>query len=183
MYTGLYTAVAGGLAQEKRLNVLTNNLANATTAGFKAEHTVFHGLLQPMLVGPVAVTGADSPVAPAVEPLALQYPSNLPQLVVASIDPLAPRRPSSLPQVAVQTDFSQGPLQETGNALDLALEGRGFFVAQNAAGETFYTRQGTFSLNADGVLERHKGCPCKGSKGRLVFVAAVWKSTRPARCL
>jgi flagellar basal-body rod protein FlgG len=150
MYTGLYTAVAGGLAQEKRLNVLTNNLANATTAGFKAEHTIFQGFLQPIVVGPVTVTGADGPVVTAVDPLAIQHTP-------------------SLPQVSVQTDFSQGPLQDTGNPLDLALEGKGFFVVENPAGQMCYTRQGTFSLNADGVLVTQQGLPVQGQQGAITI--------------
>ena len=113
MYTGFYTAVAGGMAQEKRLNILTNNLANATTAGFKADQAVFQVLPPSTVLGPVAVAEADSPVLMPLDPLAYQHPQKL-------------------PEVRTYTDFAQGPLRDTGNPLDVALEGQGFFVVESA---------------------------------------------------
>jgi flagellar basal-body rod protein FlgG len=149
MYTGLYSAVAGGMGQEKRLNILTNNLANATTVGFKAEHTVFRSLLHPTVVGPVTISGADAPVVTVVDPLALYHAPGLPQL-------------------STHTDFSPGPLQTTGNPLDVALEGQGFFVVAGAT-EDFYTRQGIFSLNQDGVLVTQQGLPVQGQRGTITI--------------
>jgi len=147
MYTGFYTAVAGGMAQEKRLNILTNNLANATTAGFKADQAVFQVLPPSTVVGPVGIPGAESPV-------------------VMPLDPLAYQQPQKLPEVRTYTDFAQGPLRDTGNPLDVALEGKGFFVVENA-GEMFYTRQGTFSLNAEGMLVTQNGQLVQGQQGPI----------------
>jgi len=147
MYTGFYTAVAGGMAQEKRLNILTNNLANATTAGFKADQAVFQVLPPSTVLGPVAVAEADSPV-------------------IMPLDPLAYQHPQKLPEVRTYTDFAQGPLRDTGNPLDVALEGQGFFVVESA-GEMFYTRQGTFSLNAEGMLVTQNGQLVQGQQGPI----------------
>ena len=147
MYTGFYTAVAGGMAQEKRLNILTNNLANATTAGFKVDQPVFQVVPPSTVVGPVAVPGMDTPV-------------------IMPVDPLAYQQPQKLPEVKTYTDFSQGPLRDTGNPLDLALEGKGFFVVEQA-GQTFYTRQGTFSLNTEGMLVTQSGQLVQGQQGPI----------------
>lgn len=139
MYTGLYAAVAGSIAQEKRLTVLTNNLVNAATAGFKTDTPTFQVAPLPASAHPV----------------------------VASLDPLQGRH-SVQPQLfTVQTDFSQGPTRQTGNPLDLALEGAGFFVVEGPQGEAYYTRQGTFSLNAEGVLVTANGLPVQGESGSL----------------
>ena len=58
MYTGLYAAVSGSLAQEQRLAILTNNLANTNTAGFKADRPVFQVAPLPNVVGPLAASEA-----------------------------------------------------------------------------------------------------------------------------
>ena len=147
MYTGLYSAVSGGMAQEKQLAALTNNLANATTVGFKGDKSVFYGVLQPLVVGPVQLSDATAPLVWSVDPLRLQYAEYH-------------------PHVTLQTDFSQGTLRETGNRLDFALEGRGLFVVESPAGER-YTRQGTFSLNAEGVLVTQNGLPVQGEQGPI----------------
>jgi flagellar basal-body rod protein FlgF len=147
MYTGLYAAVSGGIAHEKRLAVLTNNLANATTAGFKADHTVFHGVLQPLVIGPVQLSDTVGTVVSSLDPLRLQHAEYQPQLMT-------------------RTDFSQGSLRQTGNPLDLALEGQGLFVVESPGGE-LYTRQGSFSLNVDGMLVTGNGLLVQGEHGPI----------------
>jgi flagellar basal-body rod protein FlgG len=136
------------MVQEKRLAVLTNNLANATTAGFKSDTPVFYAALVPIVVGEVR-------------------PPDSPSTVVAPVDPLRRYHVSQYPQVTVRTDFSQGTIRETGNPLDLALEGEGFFVIEGPGGETVYTRQGTFSINADGFLVTQNGMLVQGERGPL----------------
>jgi flagellar basal-body rod protein FlgF len=66
------------------------------------------------------------------------------------------------------TDHSQGPLQHTGRALDLALDGSGFFVVDTPAGQR-YTRSGTFTLAADGTLVTGDGAPVLGVAGRITL--------------
>jgi flagellar basal-body rod protein FlgG len=147
MYSGLYTAVAGGMANEQHLAALTNNLANATTVGFKADNSIFHGILQPMVVGPVQTSDPAPAAVTAVDPLRLQHAEHRPQM-------------------STYTDFSQGTLRETGNPFDLALEGKGLFVVDSPDGER-YTRQGTFSLNAAGLLVTQNGLPVQGQQGPI----------------
>ena len=147
MYTGLYAAVSGSLAQEKRLAIVTNNLANANTVGFKADRPVFQVEPLPVVVGPLPA--ADGPGA-----------------VVTALDRLQGRDSPQTQLRVVHTDFTPGDLRDTGNALDLALEGRGFFTVQTPDGVA-YTRQGTFSLNAEGILVTSGGLPVLGENGPL----------------
>src|SRR5262249_6623454 len=102
MYTGLYAAVSGSLAHEKRLAILTNNLANANTVGFKADRPVFQVEPLPKVVGPLTA----SEEAPAV---------------MMSLDRLQGRDSVQTQLSAVHTDFTQGDLRTTGNSLDVAL--------------------------------------------------------------
>src|SRR5919197_89489 len=147
MYTGLDAAVSGSLAHEQRLAILTNNLANANTAGFKADQPVFQVAPLPNVVGPLA----DSEASPATMMSLSRFQGH---------DSVQTRLK------AMHTDFTQGDLRTTGNPLDVALEGRGFFAVQSAAGVA-YTRQGTFSLNPDGVVVTPQGFPVLGDKGPL----------------
>lgn len=147
MYTGLYAAVSGSLAQEKRLAILTNNLANANTVGFKADRPVFQ-------VEPLPEVGH-------VIPASATSPGSFLSLHVL------PGRASPQTQLrTVVTDFAQGDVRPTGNPLDLALEGRGFFAVQTPEGVA-YTRQGTLSLNAEGTLVTHSGLPVLGTNGPI----------------
>ena len=148
MYSGLYTAVSGSLAQEKRLTLLTNNLANATTVGFKFDEAIFHAVNVPTMVGPLPTVDGTN-------------------FVVAPIDPLMARYTPQHPDVNVQTDFSQGPLRETGNPLDVALEGEGFFVVEMPNGEAAYTRQGSFTINGNGFLVTQSGLRVQGQQGPI----------------
>ena len=65
------------------------------------------------------------------------------------------------------TDFSQGPLQQTSNPLDVALDGRGFFVVQNQNGSTSLTRDGSFTLSSDGTLVTRSGATVMGTDGPI----------------
>jgi flagellar basal-body rod protein FlgG len=125
----LTVAAASGLrSRMETLSILANNLANATTTGYKNDKE-FYGLF--------ASEDADNPSG--------------------SIQ--------TLPTVERQwTDFSQGTLQNTGNALDVALSGPGFF-AVNGPGGTLYTRNGNFQTSSTGVLTTSDGLPVRGEGG------------------
>ncbi|MBL7202874.1 MAG: flagellar basal-body rod protein FlgF [Desulfobacteraceae bacterium] len=76
------------------------------------------------------------------------------------------RGPSSPMPSEARTDFSQGILRHTDNALDLALDGNGFFCIKTPAG-THYTRNGSFAINEDGVLATKEGHPVVGKGGEI----------------
>src|SRR6202790_3952835 len=128
MDSGLYAAYTGLLARTQALDTAANNLANAGTAGFRAEKDFFRGVMVDNLGGIVG----DSQVGSAVNSFGILGGNRL--------------------------DFSQGQIAATGNPLDLALEGDGFFGLQTASG-VVYTRQGNFLRSATGVLEDGAGDP------------------------
>lgn len=128
MVSGLRTAAAAMEAQGERLAVLANNLANVTAGGFKADTLEFF-----QSPSSPRAAGPASPAGPAA--------------------PLAPT-----PASRTRTDFSPGGLQETGNPLDLAVEGQGFFVLGAAAGPRL-TRAGAFTRTRDGLLAAADGTP------------------------
>ncbi len=125
------STVAGALTQEMRLDVLANNIANVNTAGFK-EDRVFQ-----------------------LPQTSESVWKNTPAQQNISLDNL-----SSLP-VSTFTNFDQGSLKETGNTLDMALDGDGFFAVQTPGGVR-YTRRGSFALSQNGVLVTQEGYPVLG---------------------
>jgi flagellar basal-body rod protein FlgG len=135
----IYMAAAAALAYEKRLEVIANNLANVNTAGFKRDDVAFKAFLS-------SAEGALSAVSPP-------YPAGQ-------------AGASFWVSYASRTDFSPGPLQQTGNRLDLALNGNGFFSAESPDG-VVYTRRGNFALNREGVLVTQEGWPVQGTGGEI----------------
>ena len=126
MDSGLYAAYTGLLSRTQALDTAANNLANLTTGGFRAEKDFFRGVIVDNLGG----FTSDSQVGSTVNDYGVLGGSSL--------------------------DFSQGTTTATGNPLDLALEGDGFFALQTARGVR-YTRQGGFTRSATGVLESGQG--------------------------
>jgi flagellar basal-body rod protein FlgG len=135
----IYMAAAAALAYEKRLEVIANNLANVNTAGFKRDDVAFQAYLS-------SAEGVSAAVVPP-------YPSTQ-------------AGASFWVSYASRTDFSPGPLQQTGNRLDLALNGKGFFSVESPEG-TVYTRRGNFTLSPEGVLVTQEGWPVQGASGEL----------------
>jgi len=130
---GIYLAASGFLSQEKRLQVIANNLANVNTAGYKGDIPVFR------------IPSYSQPA---------EARSVLPHSLIA-----VPR---------VETDFSQGPLIKTGNPLDVAIVGEGFFEIQTPEGLR-YTRKGDFTLRSDGTLVTQGGHPAMGEGGAIAL--------------
>lgn len=137
MVKGLYSAYTGMINQEHRMDVLTNNLANAATNGYKKEGTTSQSF--------------DSVLAYKIKDVTEGYH-------------LAKNIGINNPGVKIgegYTDFSQGSLKTTSNTFDLALTDAGFFAIQftNKAGETSvkYTRDGNFTLTEDGSLVTQDG--------------------------
>jgi len=131
MNSGIYPAVSGSLAAMRKLDVISNNLANINTPGYKKDKLTFEGVL----------AGSVNP--PAV-----------PQGMTA--DPI-------LQKENIYIDYSNGPTSQSGNPLDLALDGDGFFAVTTPEG-TAYTRQGNFRTSADGTLVTMDGYPVQGGE-------------------
>ena len=137
MVKGLYTAYTGMLNEQNRMDIMTNNLANASTVGYKKE-----GSTSQSFDDVLTVKIKDQSVGMR----------NAQRIGIKN------------PGVKIgenYTDYSQGSFRITGNTYDLALSGEGFFAIEftNKAGETDtkYTRAGQFTLNKDGYLVTEEG--------------------------
>jgi flagellar basal-body rod protein FlgG len=139
MIRSLWIAKTGLDAQQTQLDVISNNLANVSTNGFKRSRAVFEDLLYQNLRQP----GAQSSQTTIV-PAGLQLGTGV--------------RP-----VATARMFTQGNLQQTGNNLDVAINGQGFFQVQMPDGTVGYTRDGSFHRDANGVMVTSNGYPLQPS--------------------
>jgi flagellar basal-body rod protein FlgG len=131
----LYIAATGMNAQQSQMDVISNNLANVSTNGFKGSRAVFEDLLYQTVRQP----GADSTQQ-------TQVPSGI-------------QLGTGVQQVATERLYTQGNLQQTGNSKDVAINGNGFFQVQMPDGTTAYTRDGSFQTNAQGQLVTSSGYP------------------------
>lgn len=148
MLKGLYTAYTGMIHEEHRMDVMTNNLANATTNGFKKEGTTSQSF--------------DSVLAYKIKDTS--QAGNLPKKIG--------NMSLGVKIGENYVDYSEGPIKETGNTLDLALSSNGFFTVEftNKAGETStkYTRDGNFTMTSQGYLVTQDGDFVLGQNGRRI---------------
>ncbi|MFN5801332.1 MAG: flagellar hook-basal body complex protein, partial [Burkholderiales bacterium] len=126
MMRSLWISKTGLDAQQTKMDVITNNLANVNTNGFKRSNPIFEDLLYQTLRQPGAQSSQQSTV-----PTGLQVGTG--------------SRVSSTSRV-----HSQGNLTKTDNKLDVAINGNGFFQVTQPDGTTGYTRDGAFSVDANG---------------------------------
>ncbi|MBE6349557.1 MAG: flagellar hook protein FlgE [Spirochaetaceae bacterium] len=126
MMRSLYSGVSGMQNHQTRMDVIGNNVSNVNTTGFKRGRVNFQDMISQQLSGAARPTNELGGVNPKEVGLGM---------TVASID----------------TVFTQGNLQSTGVATDIAIQGNGFFVLKNGE-ETFYTRSGAFGLDSEGTL-------------------------------
>ncbi len=133
MNPALWAAKTGLDAQQTRLAVTSNNLANVNTSGFKKSRAVFEDLLYQNVRQVGGSTSQDT-----------QAPSGV-------------HLGTGVRVVATEKLYTQGGLTQTGNALDVAVEGRGFFQIQMPDGSTAYTRDGSFQMNAQGQMVTSSG--------------------------
>ena len=133
MNSALWAAKTGLDAQQTRMTVVSNNLANASTTGFKKDRAVFEDLLYQNVKQVGGATSQDT-----------SSPTGLNLRTGVRI-------------VATEKNYSQGGINTTGNALDMAIDGRGFFQVQLPDNSFAYTRDGKFSVNADGELVTANG--------------------------
>lgn len=143
MVRGLYTAATGMTVQRNKMDVLTNNVVNAETPGFKSDGLITSTFTEVMLsrindpnisiVGSQKVGGYD-------------FGSHVDEVV---------------------TDFTGGTLEQTDKYTDLALAGDGFFTVETAGGQLRYTRSGNFTVSGDGYLVTQDGGYVMGQNGRI----------------
>jgi flagellar basal-body rod protein FlgG len=133
MIRALYTAATGMMAQETNLDNVANNLANSSTTGFRRRRVQFEDLMYQNLIMPGAAASQQT-------------------TMVAGLQVGLGTRTAASEIVQLQGDFSQ-----TGNPLDLTIQGQGFFQVLLPDGETAYTRAGSFHLDAQGNLVTQEG--------------------------
>ena len=133
MIRSLWIAKTGLDAQQTQMDVISNNLANVSTSGFKRARAVFEDLLYQTIRQPGAQSSEQT-----------QLPSGL--QIGTGVKP-----------VATERIFTQGNLQQTGNSKDVAIQGNGFFQVLMPDGTTSYTRDGSFQSDANGQMVTSSG--------------------------
>ncbi|RUR41405.1 flagellar basal-body rod protein FlgG [Vreelandella populi] len=135
MITSLWTAKTGLEAQQTKLDVISNNLANVSTNGFKRSRPVFEDLLYQNMRQPGAQNNIQD-----------RLPSGM-------------QVGTGVRAVATERLHTQGGLEQTENSRDLAINGEGFFQVLLPDGTTGYTRDGSFQLNENGQMVTANGYP------------------------
>jgi flagellar basal-body rod protein FlgG len=143
MQDAMYSAMFGAMSNEIRVNQIANNMANVNTTGYKKDQLTFHDTFLRFAHDSVVDTK--------------NYLRG--ETVFPRPDILAKPRLSD--QIV---DMSQGSLAHTGNPLDVAISGEGFFQVQ-APGGDYLTRNGSFLVSADGMLVTEQGYPVLGEGG------------------
>ncbi|MES9816799.1 MAG: flagellar basal-body rod protein FlgG [Candidatus Thiodiazotropha sp.] len=133
MYPALWIAKTGLDAQQTNMAVISNNLSNVNTTGYKRDRAVFNDLIYQNL----RQVGAQS-----------SENTELPSGLMVG---------TGVRVVATQKEHSQGNIVQTGNSLDVAIQGKGYFQVLHPDGNIVYTRDGTFSLTADGNIVTPNG--------------------------
>ncbi|MGG2143203.1 flagellar basal-body rod protein FlgG [Symbiopectobacterium sp. RP] len=133
MIRSLWIAKTGLNAQQTNMDVISNNLANVSTNGFKRQRAVFEDLLYQTIRQPGAQSSEQTTL-----PSGLQLGTGV--------------RPVSTERI-----HTQGGMSETGNSKDVAINGQGFFQVQMPDGTTAYTRDGAFQLDGNGQLVTSSG--------------------------
>jgi flagellar basal-body rod protein FlgG len=135
----LYIASTGMSAQERNVEVISNNIANMRTAGFKRQRAEFEDLLYQQ----ISRAGSQSSDQGTLVPAGLEIGSGV--------------RTVATPRV-----MSQGSVNVTERELDVAIRGEGFFMIDLPDGRTAYTRDGSFERSPEGVLVNSSGFPMTG---------------------
>ena len=148
MVRGVYTGASGMIAEQYRLDVVANNLANVDKPGFKTDTATFKAFPEMM----AARTEDDGVVI---------FP-----LGSTDIRPYVGRLGTGVEVNEVFTEWEQGSLRETGNQLDIALGDKGFFAVETPHGER-YTRNGSFLIDKDNYLVTKHGYKVMGENGYI----------------
>jgi len=141
MVRGFYTACSGILTKSRTLDTISENMANATTSGYKQEATSAVSFRESLIYNSSNGSGAGSnPVGSITGGAAIGKTS---------------------------TDYTQSALKQTGNPFDFAISGAGFFTVQEPGGQTGYTRNGEFSLDSQGYIVNGDGARLMGENGAI----------------
>jgi len=135
MIRALYSAASGMTAQQLNVDNIANNLANANTTGYKMRTPQFQDLLYQSIVLPGVNAGQQTTV-PAGLQLGLGTRASSNEII-----------------------FTQGSMNQTGNPLDVAIQGNGFFQVRMTTGTLAYTRDGSFQMDKNGVVVDSSGNP------------------------
>jgi flagellar basal-body rod protein FlgG len=135
MLRALYTAATGSQSQQFNIDVIANNVANVNTTGYKKARAEFEDLLSQTYSAPGAMGDQ------------------------GTIDPVGVQVGLGVKISATQRIFLPGSVMQTGNPLDLAVQGDGFFQVLTDSGEVCYTRDGSFKKDANGTLVTSDGYP------------------------
>ncbi len=150
MQQSMYSALFGALTNEHRMNNIANNLANVNTTGYKRDVLAFQDTFwkfaHDMVMEPLANVRSEK---------LFPEPQHMARVRIAT----------------AKTDFTQGSMKFTGNPLDVALAGDGFFKI-NSGGEELFTRSGHFVLNNEGMLVTPNGYPVLGDGGAEITIPA-----------
>lgn len=130
----LHIGATGMLAQQLNVDVISNNIANMTTTGYKRQRAEFQDLLYMTKVRPGASSSSEGTTIPSGIQLGMGVKAG-----------------------SVYRVNEQGPLQMTGNELDIANKGDGYFMITLPNGETAYTRDGSFQMDQDGQIVTSQG--------------------------
>lgn len=142
MIPGLYAAATGMIAMEERQAIIANNLANASTSGFKRQNAIQEGFYE-VLLGNLGTA----------------------QMYNAERGP-----GGGLKTIETYSNFAGGPIQATGNPLNVAIMGPGFLGVTTPAGDRF-TRDGDFTIDAEGQLATKEGYKIQGAGGGGIDVS------------
>ncbi|WP_457570518.1 flagellar basal-body rod protein FlgF [Desulfovulcanus sp.] len=146
MQQSMYSALFGALTQEHRLNIIANNLANVNTVGFKKDKLAFKDVFYHYAhdyINPNEAVKSEFlwPKAKDISQTRIAYS---------------------------RIDFNQGAMRRTGNVLDLAIEGEGFFKVKGPDGKTYYTRNGNFFRHPrTGEMITNQGFTLIGRTGNI----------------
>jgi flagellar basal-body rod protein FlgG len=135
----LRIAATGMDAQQKRVEVVSNNIANMSTTAYSARRAEFADLHYQQLRAPGAISSSTGLIAPAGIELGLGVRTS-----------------------AISVNVEQGSLRQTGGDLDLAVEGRGYFEVTLPSGDPAYTRDGAFKKTGEGLIVNSEGYPLAG---------------------
>lgn len=147
MDEGIYIAAAGGMKQQQKMDIISNNLANVNNVGFKKDQAIFESMMTPFKNDLSFEASRNALLSPALSNDSVSY-------VGVS---------------GFSTNHSQGSLYQTGNPLNVGLDGSGYFAVQTDAGVR-YTRKGEFKLDKNSLLVTQSGRPVLDTNGQPVRI-------------